>query len=183
MGVAREFDVTHKPYIFFEMAKPLTVDGKEIRKLGVTIHNFDPKASPKGKTVLTVLVESHDPKYWIKLREQDKEGYERKKEAIANHVVNELEGRFGEIKNNIEIIDVATPATFARYTNNWNGALMGWTDPNLILHKPKKKIRGLRNFYMCGQWTGDVGLPGAAISGRLLARMICKKDSKEFRAM
>jgi hypothetical protein len=33
---------------------------------------------------------------------------------------------------------------------------------------------------MCGQWTGEPGLPGAAGSGRRLAMLICKQHGKKF---
>ena len=181
LGVARKFDETAKPYVFFDVKKSMTIDGKEIKKFGVTIYNFDP-TSPKNKTVLTVLIPSSNPNYWVKLREQDKQEYEKQKNEIGQYVIDELESRFGNIKNNLEMTDVATPATYVRYTNNWNGALMGWTDTRLFVHKPKKEIKGLKNFYMCGQWVGDAGLPGAAISGRNLAKIICKRDNKQFKA-
>jgi phytoene dehydrogenase-like protein len=182
-GVARKFDESFKPLVVFDMKNPITVDGKEIKTLGVTVYNFDPGAAPKGHTVLTAVVESNAPNYWINLRNSNKQEYDRQKDVIAKHVIDELENHFGNIRNNLKMVDVATPATYVRYTNNWNGALMGWTDFNLYVHKPKKEIKGLKNFYMCGQWTGDAGLPGAAISGREVTRIICKRDNKDFKAL
>jgi phytoene dehydrogenase-like protein len=182
-GVARTFNESFKPIVVFDMKNPITVDGKEIKTLGVTVYNFDPGAAPKGHTVLTAVVESNNPSYWINLRNSNKQEYDRQKDAIAGHVIDEFENHFGNIKNNLKMVDVATPATYVRYTNNRNGALMGWTDFNLFINKPKKEIRGLKNFYMCGQWTGDAGLPGALISGREVTRMICRKDEKKFEAI
>ncbi len=51
-----------------------------------------------------------------------------------------------------------------------------------IKKKPKKEIKGLRNFYMCGQWADNGGLPSVLISGRDVAQIICKRDGKRFRA-
>lgn len=31
-----------------------------------------------------------------------------------------------DIKNRAEVVDVTTPATFNRYTNNWKGSIQGW---------------------------------------------------------
>lgn len=182
-GVARQFDESFKPIVVFDMKKPITVDDKEIKTLGVTVYNFDPGAAPKGHTVLTTIVESNNPNYWINLRNSNKQEYDRQKDTITSHVINELDNYFGNIKNNLKMVDAATPATYVRYTNNHNGALMGWTDFNLFIEKPKKQIKRLNNFYMCGQWTGDAGLPGAAVSGREVTRIICGKDKKEFKTM
>jgi len=180
LGVARKFDESYKPYVYFDLKAPLAVDGVELKTLGVTVHNFDPKAAPDGKTVLTVLVKTTDPKAWIKLRSENKKEYDAKKDALSARVIDELDGYFGNIKNKLEMVDVVTPATYARYTGNWNGAIMGWTDPKLLLQKPKKEIRGLKNFYMCGQWVADTGLPGAVKSGRDIAQILCKKDGRQF---
>jgi len=59
----------------------------------------------------------------------------------------------------VEMIDVATPATYIRYTNNWNGDPMAWgTDVSLFIDNPKKEVSGLNNFLICGHWVGDLGL-------------------------
>lgn len=175
LGVARKFDESYKPYVYFDLKKPIIADGEEIKNVGVTVHNFDPNAAPEGKTILTVLIKSNDPKRWISLRRENKQDYDAKKDALAEEVIDELDAHFGNIKNNLEMVDVATPATYARYTNNWNGAIMGWTDVSLLINKPKKEINGLKNFYMCGQWVADTGLPGAVKSGRDIAQIICRK--------
>ena len=85
------------------------------------------------------------------------------------------------MESNIEVCDVATPATYVRYTNNWKGSIMGWQNPEAFRKKPKKEIKGLRNFYMCGQWADNGGLPGVLTSGRDVAQIICKRDGKKFR--
>ena len=42
-------------------------------------------------------------------------------------------------------------------------------------------LPGLANFYMVGQWVEPGGgLPPAAISGREVIQMICKRDGKPF---
>ena len=39
---------------------------------------------------------------------------------------------------------------------------------------------GLNNFFMCGQWVGDVGLPGGMQSGKDVAKLICEREGKNF---
>ncbi|GAI45723.1 unnamed protein product, partial [marine sediment metagenome] len=59
--------------------------------------------------------------YWNDLRKNNKQEYNQEKDRISKEVIEILDQRLGNIKNNIDVIDVATPATFKRYTNNWKG--------------------------------------------------------------
>lgn len=179
LGVARIFNESAKPYQLLKLAEPFHIDSKEIKHLGVTIHNFDPKAAPAGKTVLTLMLPC-DAKVWAGLRDKDRVEYGRRKQEIADRVVDELERHLGDIKTKLEMVDVATPATYIRYTGNWNGVPMAWQNPKIYLFRPPKQLKGLDNFYMCGQWTGEPGLPGATGSGRRVAMMVCKQDGKKF---
>ena len=146
----------------------------------MTIHNFDPRAASAGKTTLTVMLEA-DPGYWMNLRERDLAAYNLRKAAVAEQVIDALDKHLGDIRARVEMIDVATPATFFRYTNNWNGAPMAWQVFSLFLFKPRKRLKGLQNFLMCGQWTGDPGLPCAAMGGKEAAKMICRQDGRAFK--
>ena len=123
--------------------------------------------------------------YWRDLRSGDKEKYDEEKERIARATIEILDNRFGNIKDKVEVWDVATPATLIRYTNNWKGSFEGWLPtPKAIRLKMKKVLPGLRGFYMIGQWVEPGGgLPPALTSGRNVTQMICKQDKKEFRTM
>ena len=102
--------------------------------------------------------------------------------AVADKVIDKLEKRFPGIKDQIEVLDVATPVTYERYTGNWKGSYMGWMYPVKKKIKFMKRILpGLKDFYMAGQWVFmGGGVPGAIMSGRHLIQIICKKDKKKF---
>lgn len=183
LGVARTFEESFKPYVFIALKNHLQIGDEAISDVGITIHNFDPTAAPIGKTVLTMMIPVHNTEYWVNLRNENEAEYTKQKERIAQHMIEEIDAHFGHVKENVEMIDVATPATYIRYTNNWNGAPGGWQDMGLFINKPKKAIRGLKKFFLCGQWLGDAGLSGAAQSGRDLAQILCKQDGKKFKAL
>ena len=82
------------------------------------------------------------------------------------------------IEEKIEAIDVATPLTIVRYTNNWKGSYMGWANPFSV--KISRTLPKLKNFFMIGQWVGDTGVSGAAKGGRDSIEYMCKKDKKKF---
>lgn len=182
LGVASEFrDITHS--ISFLLEKPVKVDPKtELNELGIRIFNFDSTLAPKGKTVLTTTFPAKDYEYWTTLRENNQQKYAEEKERVAKEIIAQIEKRLPSIKSNIEVYDLATPATFIRYTNNWKGSYEGWLPSMRTLGKEiTETLPGLGNFFMVGHWTRPGGgLPPAAMSAKKIVGMICEKDGKEF---
>ena len=56
--------------------------------------------------------------YWSKLRENDRNKYSKEKQKTADRLIEILDKKTGNIKKRVELIDVATPATLKKYTNN-----------------------------------------------------------------
>jgi phytoene dehydrogenase-like protein len=97
-------------------------------------------------------------------------------------VIDQLGKRFPGIKGEIEVVDVTTPATYERYTGNWQGSNMGWANTTETTGKSMSRtLPGLGGFYMAGQWVYmGGGVPGAVMSGRHLIQIICKQDKRRF---
>jgi phytoene dehydrogenase-like protein len=182
LGVARIFE--NEPHaVVFPLEHPLIIDDrKTYEDIMITIYNFDPTLAPEGKTVIIALLSTPNYTYWENLRQSNREKYQAEKERIANVVIDALESKFGNIRSNIEVTDVSTPATVIRYTNNWKGSLQGWfLSPKMGFKTMKKVLPGLKNFYMAGQWVQPGGgLPGGIMSGRQVTQIICKEDKKTF---
>jgi len=181
LGVARLFDEPYSVFgINYPLDDPVTIAGQELTRLPVHIYNFDPSLAPGGKTALRVKLHS-DYDYWKKLRE-DPERYKAEKEQIADKVIALLDRRFPGLAAQVEMQDVATPMTFERYTGNWRGSYMGWANtPESLTMRMSKTLPGLGDFYMAGHWVDPPGgIPTAAMSGRYVTQIICKKDEKEF---
>ncbi|MBA3706866.1 MAG: NAD(P)/FAD-dependent oxidoreductase, partial [Bacteroidetes bacterium] len=108
------------------------------------------------------------------------------KEVFTNKIIELLDKRLGGIKEFIEVIDVATPATFQRYTNNWKGSTQGWLPgKNLLAKSPVGfKLPGLKNFYYSSHWNQPGGgLPIAIKTGRDVAKQICKEYKIPFKTI
>lgn len=182
LGMSRTFE--NEPHtLILPLDKPLEVDENNVHEeIMVRIFNFDQTLAPKGKTVITVLLPTRDYEFWDNLKKSDTAEYERQKERIANEVVQTLENRFGNLQSNIEVIDVSTPSTVIRYTNNWRGSFEGWLmTPGIGFKSMPKTLPGLKNFYMTGQWVEPGGgVPAVMMSGRNVAQIICKKDKRKF---
>ncbi len=182
LGVNYSFD-NNPHYIKYALEKPMKIDEKtEYAYLYVRIFNFDKTMAPKGKSSLYALFVTDNHTYWEYLRNNDKVRYQSEKDRIAKEVIDILERKIGNIKNNIEEVDVSTPATVIRYTNNWKGSYEGWLPTKQTgIQGINKTLPGLDSFYMIGQWVEiGGGVPAALISGRNVTQIICKKDKKKF---
>jgi phytoene dehydrogenase-like protein len=188
VGVNRSFadEAQTVSGLSFPLRQPTEIGDAVHTRLPVHIFNQDPSLAPAGKTTLTVMLNSQH-KYWKELAE-DRAAYDEKKEQVARTVVELLEQRFPGIAGQVEMVDVATPLTFERYTGNWQGSFEGWliTPQNAYtMMKPMElTLPGLQNFYMCGQWVQPGGgLPTGVMLGRRLLQTLCKQDGKKFQTM
>jgi phytoene dehydrogenase-like protein len=186
LGVNRTFDEISRTVsgFVFQLKEPVEIGDKIRDKLSVHIYNQDPTMAPAGKTAMTIMLES-DYEYWWRLA-QNRKTYLHKKDETGRTIVEILEQRFPGISSQVEVIDVATPLTFERFTGNWKGSFEGWLitpENSKVLMKPMSQtLPDLKSFYMCGQWVEPGGgLPTAVMSGRRLIKKICSEDHKKFR--
>ncbi len=168
----------------FPLESPLvSPDGTKYERMELHIHNYDPTLAPEGKTVASVCLYTKNGGYWIESRETSPESYHRKKNEFAREVIDRLEKRIPGIRESIEQTDVATPATFKRFTNNRNGSIQGWQPGNNMIAPTPVPVQlpGLKNLYFAGHWTiPGGGLPVAVKSARDVAMMICRDAGTAF---
>jgi phytoene dehydrogenase-like protein len=154
--------------------------GSTTLKNGYTIMNycFDPTMAPEGKTSIVIRYESP----WDLWKDMSREEYLAEKEKIKTDATALLEQHYPGIKDYIEVMDVASPLTCVRYTGVWKGSYEGFLPSSKNISKTlKMTLPGLDNFYMVGQWLQPGGgLPPSGQSGKWVAKLICKKDNKEF---
>ncbi|MBN1507300.1 MAG: NAD(P)/FAD-dependent oxidoreductase [Sedimentisphaerales bacterium] len=180
LGVARSFDGLPSA-VTYALEEPVTIGGTTRRDFTVELYNFDRKLAPPGKTVVKVMFPA-DYTYWKNLR-QDPQRYKAEKEKVADQVIALLDRRYPGLAGQVEMRDVATPMTWERCTGNWQGSFEGWmiTKETFPPFHMSKTLPGLANFYMAGQWVEPGGgVPTAAMSGRNVIQIICKRDRKTF---
>ena len=164
-------------------AEPVLLSDGSIHK-SIAVLIFDEKYSshtPPGKTLLTVQMETPNYSYWKDLREYNYSEYRLAKKRTAEAVISILEQHWNGISEEIEMVDVATPATYIRYTDNWKGSTQGWSNDKLFGGKIlKNRLPGLNNFYMVGQWVEPgAGVPNVFLSGRNTAQVITLDFGKQ----
>lgn len=181
LGVGQ--DLSDKPrYLIFELQEPVAIAGQEHRWLTVRHRCFDPSMAPPGKSTAEVWIPSSYT-YWKELM-RDRKRYEDEKQRIADVIIAALDDHWPGISSHIEVVDVATPTTYVRYTGNWKGSPGGWyiTPDNLEMgDSPLRSLPGLSDFYMVGHWTAPgTGIVMAALSGRQLIELLCKHEKRVF---
>jgi len=157
-------------------------DGSKFTSFDCQIYNDKQDVKLINRSLLIVQLDTKNGEYWASLRKNDLEKYKNEKNKMAEDLIDILDKQIVGFRSSIEMIDIATPATYIRYTGNWRGSIQGWSNENIFRKNPfKKKLPGIKNLYMIGQWVEPGGgLPNSFKSGRDLAQIICKKHHKTF---
>jgi phytoene dehydrogenase-like protein len=182
-GIA--MDLSSLPHYFrFPLEQPvISPDGTTYGRLEVHIYNYDPTLAPAGKTAVMVSFYTKKRDYWIDLRRTDRKAYKAAKEDFLAQVLPLLDKRLGGISDRLEVVDIATPASFHRYTGSWQGSTQGWLPgPNVLAPSPVGfTLPGLSDFYYSSHWNQPGGgLPVAAETGRNIARLLAKKYGRSI---
>jgi len=179
LGVNR--DMSAEPArLAWQLEKPITVAGEEHRWLSAIHRSFDPTMAPAGKAAVEVWYPCRC-EYWQEL-EKDRPRYDAEKQRIADMTITELEKRWPGFRAQVEVVDVATPATYVRYTGNWQASPDGWyiTVDNMRTN-PVRALPGLTGLTMVGQWTAPfTGTVLAALTGRQAIELLCRQDHRRF---
>jgi phytoene dehydrogenase-like protein len=154
----------------------------------------DASLAPAGKGSISVYAScsiAHG-NYWE--AERDGNGalvrgkaYQLFKQKYADALVKRLEDKLiARLRDHIEILDIATPLTYLRYTGNRDGAIMGFR-PNMrnIRNRVASYSTPVRNLFVGGQWAElGGGVPVAVRAGMNSALLILKREAPEaFRLM
>jgi phytoene dehydrogenase-like protein len=182
LGVALDLH-NQPPGIARILNEPIMVDRlTELSHLSFRFFHFDPTFAPEGKTAVTCILPTRDFDYWNDLRHRDIHLYREEKQRVAEEVITVLERMVPGVREAIEVVDVSTPATVARYTGNWQGSMEGWlVGPGQGFRPFPNTLPGLQRFLMVGQWVmPGGGLPSGPMTARPALKAICKHDHVPF---
>ena len=149
-----------------ELDPPIDFGDKNHEFLLIHIYNFAPANSPGGRTQVKVMFPSGFA-YWSELKSVGNEAYKKEKKRVSSLVMEALDRYFPGFSSTVDMVDVATPLTFHRYTANQEGSLIAWAAEPKTPMMLKKKIKGIKNLYLAGHWVmPGGGVPQAALSSR-----------------
>lgn len=183
LGVDKTLDnMTH--FMRFPTEPIVSPDGTQYERLEMHIYNYDKTLAPDGKTTLAIYFQTREGEFWINCRKNNIEKYRAIKEEFTQQILNRIEQKFPKlIVPFVEVKSLTTPATYNRYTSNYNGSSQGWTPMNNVASPfaVTPTLRGLNNFVMAGHWmNAGGGIPIALHSARKAAWHICNKLGKHF---
>lgn len=181
LGVDR--DLSAEPHwVIYLLDRPMLIAGEERYEIGIKHYCFDPSLAPPGRSVVIATLTTRYA-YWQRIYGQ--RWYDTEQSQVSDLVLDFLETRYPGIREQVEVVDEATPLSYERFTGNWCGSSCGWlltkeTLP-LMIRGIRKTLPGLDNFYLAGQWVEPGGsVPVVAMSGRNAVRLICHEDGHPF---
>lgn len=144
--------------------------------------SHEPSFAPEGKNILQTLTFTYeeDSLEFIKLRDEDREGYKAKKALIAATMQEIIEDALPTLRGKLRLIDVWTPASYRRYVRSEIGSFMSFAMPKGYLPVPMDGVvDGLDNLCLATQWQqAPGGLPIAAEAGKKAIELINTKERK-----
>lgn len=176
MGVRAELpDITIPEW---KLETPITYAGQTVHELSFNSYR---RYAPEGGTALTTALIEDTYDFWKKAKEEGR--YEEEKQALAEQIIRALYQKYPQCEGKIEVVDIATPLTYERYTGAYRGSWMGIMKPGaragLMYPGDCKDISGL--FFAGHRMMPPGGLPVALASGRTAAQLVCRQFDVEFK--
>ena len=159
------------------LPRPFTMSGITYNTLIVNNYAKEGDYAPEGCTVLTCLLHGNSYDYWAAAKSDG--SYAAKKQETIALVIDRLSDRIPELKTAVEVTDMATPLTYERYCDTYQGSYMSHWEP--FTRVPHAPIRFAPGIYFTGQRVNfSGGLPPAAVTGYRTAQTLCKDFGVEF---
>ncbi|MFO7795482.1 MAG: phytoene desaturase family protein [Promethearchaeati archaeon] len=140
-------------------------------------NNIDPNISPEGTSqlVLTTLQMGDE---WQTIAPDQ---YHKIKDKYADKMIQMVEHTIlPNVREYIEIAEIASPLTYYRYSKNYNGAIYGYHQD--VLNSPMMRLKSktpIKGLYLAGAWTNFGGGFSTAILGGRVAAGLYLHDKKE----
>ncbi|NMD38369.1 MAG: NAD(P)/FAD-dependent oxidoreductase [Christensenellaceae bacterium] len=135
--------------------------------------------APSGCTAVTCILFGDSYSYWKKAKENG--SYLNKKKAFAEQFANTLISNFQLSRDDIDIIDIATPLTFERYCGTYHGSWMTIDEVGKKAATYPIKSETISNIYFAGQRImSPGGTPVALVTARQAVQYLCKDKGMPF---
>lgn len=173
-------DLSNLPVtIVLPLDKPFEYAGCKWNELRINNYAKYKGKAPEGGTALTSLLIGDSYEFWRKAKEDGT--YKAKKEELARLFIDAVAKYIPEVKDNLEVTDVATPTTYMRYCSSYEGSWMSvWEKGGKQCNYPQT-IKSVKNVFFAGQRIQmPGGLPIAAYTGRRAAQYLCRQFNIEF---
>ena len=173
-------DLSNYPYgCVLPLEKPFEYAGCTFNEIRLNNYARYKDHAPEGCSTITCLLIGDSYDFWKTAKEDGT--YKAKKAELADLLIKEICKFIPEVKDNVEVIDVATPCTYERYCGSHGGSWMSvWKENGKQLNY-SPKLADVEGLYFAGQRLRmPGGLPLAAYTARLAVQQLCKDNKIEF---
>ena len=178
VGVGVRADIPAVPE--WKLNEPITFAGKTITELSFYSYAGFEGYAPEGSTSLTTIFLGDTYDFWKQA--QDSGCYREEKQALAQQISRAICEKYPQAVGNIEVIDIATPLTYERYTGAYHGSWMAITEPGDKMAQYPGFVDSVKGLYFAGhRIMSPGGLPAALASGRQAAQLVCRQFDVVFR--
>jgi phytoene dehydrogenase-like protein len=158
----------------WQLDEPIKYAGKEITEIGFGNYAGYEGYAPKGCTALTTAFMGDTYDFWKKLKEEGR--YDEEKRVLAEQISRAICRKYPQAKNNIEVIDIATPLTYERYTGAYHGSWMTIQGPGDRMKTYPGSVQSVSGLYFSGhRIMPPGGHPSALAAGRMAAQLVCRQ--------
>ena len=180
VSVGLKKDWSHLPSNFLiPLTESLSFGDFSYKSLFLNNYASYPNYAPSGCTALTCILFGDSYDYWKKAK--DDGSYSEKKETLAERFAHVLTTHFQLSRDEIEIIDIATPLTFERYCGTYHGSWMTIDQVGKKAAIYPIKPETISNLYFAGQRImSPGGTPVALLTGRQAVQYLCKDNNIPF---
>ncbi len=143
----------------------------------------DHTLAPEGKSTLTIHCAAwiEQEKFWQTEKDLERgDAYKKTKQRFADILIDRVEKALGvNIKDHIEVLEIATPVTYWRYTRNRDGSNMGARPtPKNIKNKLAHYRTPVKNLFLGGHWAEYGGGMPIAVKAAANVSLLILKDLK-----
>ena len=180
IGLGVKADLSRLPYCcVFPLDKPFEYAGCKWTELRIYNYAAYKDHSPEGCTAVTCLLIGESYGFWKAAKADGT--YKAKKQELGELFVKEISKFVPEIGENLEVIDVATPCTYERYTGSYEGSWMSVWEKGGKQYNYPQELESLFGVYFAGQRIQmPGGLPIAVYTGRQAVQLLCRDFGEEF---
>ena len=174
--------ITESPVPKWKLEEPIQYAGITETSLGFYNYAGYKGYAPEGCSALTAILKGDTYDYWKKAKEEGR--YDEEKRALADQIIKALCRKYPKLEGKIDVIDIATPLTYERYTGAYHGSWMTMLYKGDKLKAYPGECKSVKGLYFAGhRIMPPGGLPMAQDTGRRAVQMICRQFGAVFNSV
>ena len=180
IGMGVKADLSRLPYCcVFPLEEPFEYAGGKWNELRIYNYAAYKDHAPEGGTALTCLLIGESYYFWKAAKADGT--YKDKKKELGELFVKKLAEFIPEVGSALEVIDVATPCTYERYTGSYEGSWMSVWEKGGKQYNYPQTLDSIFGVYFAGQRIQmPGGLPIAVYTGRQAVQFLCRDFGEVF---